>query len=636
MTERHELAAQRRTALLAVALGILAMVAVAGLTHWMLSEPVRRSSAPAFEAADARRAPAPPADRPAETQPSNPDAVAATPPVAPAPAEDPAASVAAPPSTPAPATTPAPAAPQAVPPPPAIPSPPPQAPPAPSAPARQAPPRATASGAQPSIALACQPKLYAATKVAARDIERHRLSSTADAWAFDVRDKLVEPTVQALRQAKQKELATFVEETLLADWRSTTAWLDRTMPPLAVKVSGVPDGSAASINLVVGSAAAKSLLVGGPATRDPKVLLADGKPGVRRGAAADEWLIALDPQWDRDALYALAAPQDIDIDIEVTLHPPSGAPVPARRLRHRMRIEPPTVVQLRYPTLISALAHFDPKHPRLEQLAERIGLRSVRRQVAVKEMGLDGTWREQFLWFRELAAERFRSEARPLTQPRGPSDDPTAEARPMEELFRMFATERGDAARATPLEVALVMASAIERSTEAFLVIAPSQVLVAWQDPALKTFVGLDCSIIGEGAERLAELRKILPVPLPIDEPEDFKKVRDKMSAADGRTFDDFVLAMQHGTLLLEDAVMAAAKGGATPSMNDLLIRAAGMQARLATVTDPAIRAAMDEDIRKVEQDIAWRHVRVLHLRTMTRFGAEHGTPPPVDPKRRK
>ena len=621
--------ARRGLRIAANALGLIVLSAIAGTALWAATrypQPTATTIAPA---------PAPP--RPTEAS-GAPEGPAAAPPAGTAPAE-----AARDPQPPEPATTPPPAnaagvparapapahggdAPSIAPPPAAPPQSPAQATPTPPSSPAPAPaaPQSPPTSARPEAKLACVSTLYASTEVAAHAIEAMRLARGDEAWGLHVQRHIAEPTVASLTQSQGKRLAAIVEHTIPSDWRADDAWFDATTPPMAVKLKGVPDGTTVSVSLEIQDPATRNLLAPGQATTDPQVLLSAGAPGVVKDDASGEWTIRLDPQWNHAELYALDAAVDAQFTVTVAVHPPAGGnPLRALpTLAHRMRVMPPSAVQARYPMLIPALVHVIPGHPRLDSLADRIASKSIRRQLKVEGLGKDGTWREHFLWFREFLVEDVRTSQERVTQPTGPTDDPIVIVRP---IHRLLVPDPPKGATITPLETAILLASALERTVDAFMFVVRGQVAVGYYDRSLKMLVAIDCSLLGAAPERIEAARSLIGSHSPIPENPDFRTARDKLGKSDEAMFETFLVAMQSGTLMLEDAVLAAENGGGAPPLDGLLNRRAGVLAQLLGAKDPSAMALLREDLRKIDGEISMQHLMAIHLRTLDRLGLRRG-----------
>ena len=455
----------------------------------------------------------------------------------------------------------------------------------------------------------CNREIYAATEIAANRVEEVRLSKSPQDWAKQLQTTFIDPTVQALRNYGRDDLASVVQLTLEADWLSAQPWLDSRRPVFAANLRKAPAGTVVEVELQVPSVAHQALLSPGQATTAATIVLNDGVPGVTRIGTNDDWQISISPKWNRDALANLPARTDIDIMVAIR-YPADGS---KQTVAHRATLFPVTDVQIRYPAFIGAFAHIDAGHPYLDEIAARItnGILAKKHHI---NLGATHDWREAFLWFREFQLMRVNYESSAMATTQKSADDPLQRIRP---IHKTLAERSGNCA-----DVTVLMASALSRTTEVFIMLPPGHAYIAYPDRSINRFVGIECTLLGQ--EDAVRKQGIQPQPLSPDQ----EAFRRGLSREDQRVFDLFILAMLVGTKELDEAVAVAQAGsqGVSPlAMLDSQRRS--LEAAAAAERDPTRLAAIQAKLNEVATQEAWKHLRAVLIPLAQQLGAEHAIP---------
>ena len=461
------------------------------------------------------------------------------------------------------------------------------------------------------VELACNREVYAATEVAAFRVEEERLGRTPEEWNEEVKARLIGPTSEALGKAGHHDLAKIARITLEADWAGATGWLDMMRPPLAIRVLGVPAGTEVEISMGIGMPSLHALVMGPHGTVTRRVLLDAATPGVIQLPAPDCWQVAVDPAWNREFLGNLQRRIDVDLAIDVGF-PSDGSQEPT--LWHRMSVYPPSDVQIRYPAFIAACAHFDPGHPFLDRMASAIIQGDHARRMGLR-LGAMRDWREAYAWFRAFHQLRIRYESSAMASPRKRQDDPIQRIRPIHRSLRERAANCAD--------MSILMASALSRSIDTFVMLPPGHAFVAFHDPSLGRLVGLEVTLIGSdedagAAGTAAQASGMLNAGTP------FRSFRDSLPPQEVGTFDLFLMAMMAGTRQLDEGIARAQAGNALETLES---RRLELEASAASAADPSAAGALREQATQLAIEASWGHLRPIYLPAVAQIGAEHAQP---------
>lgn len=478
---------------------------------------------------------------------------------------------------------------------------------------REAPPATSTPrlSAAARVELACNREIYASTEVAAFRVEEERLSRTPEEWRAEVESRLIDPTAAALTKSGQPELAKIARITLGADWAGAVDWLDRTRPPLAIRVLGVPAGSEIEVSLAVAAPALRAMVMGPHGTVTRRIVLDPATPGVIGLSSPDCWQVAVDPAWNREFLGSLLRRLDVDIAIDVSF-PADGSHEPT--LWHRVTVYPVSDVQIRYPSFIGAFAHVDPGHPFLDRMASAITQSDLARRMRL-QLGAMGDWREAYAWFRAFHALGIRYESSAMAAPRKRQDDPIQRIRPIHKSLR----ERS----ANCADMSVLMASALSRSMETFVMLPPGHAFVAFADPTLGRLVGIEVTYVGrdedsEAAGRAAQASGMLNSGTP------FRDFRDLLPGPEVPVFDLFLMAMIAGTQQIEAAVAHAQATGALAALE---ARRVQLEAQAAAASDPDAARALREQAAQLAVEASWRYMKPILVPAAVQLGAEHAEP---------
>ena len=558
----------------------------------------------------------PPRAAPAELPPTA--AIPVAPAAPPTPADTTLVPAAAPdvdPPTPSPAPPPAPPAPTpADPAPPATPSPPPSVAPTPPAPAAPAP--AVAEAAR--VELACNRELYASTEVAAFKVEEERLKVSPAQWDAEVNARLIAPTADLLARAGQPALAKVAEMTLAADWSGAVGWLDETRPPLALRLHDVPAGTEVEIAVSVPAPALHGIVLGAQGVVTRRVVLGPNVPGVVELASANGWQVTVDASWNRDVLANLDKRTDVDLAIDVSF-PADGSTEPT--LWHRLSIYPTSQVQIRYPNFIGAFAHVDAGHPFLDNIAAFITQGKLAKRMKVN-LGGTGDWREAFLWFRQFQSMGIRYESSAMAAAGKRFDDPIQRIRPIHKTLK---ERSGNCA-----DLSVLMASALSRSMDTFIMLPPGHAFVAYVDKSLGQLVGIEATMIGSDEDR-RDIGRAVQASGLLNPGTPFRAFRDGLPDDDQAVFDLFLVAMMAGTNQLDAAVAEAQAGGALAALD---AQRRQLEAQLQTTPDPAAAKSLRDQIAQVSLEASWKFLKPILIPAAMQLGAEHGQPDQATLKR--
>jgi hypothetical protein len=470
---------------------------------------------------------------------------------------------------------------------------------------------------QITVGLKCNRDIYAATEVATHRIEVDRLATDVTSWNAKVRSDFIDPTMKALKNYGREDLANIAEGTLSADWQSAQAWLDRGRPAFAVNLHGAPPGTQVRIEFIIPDVKHQAFLPQGQATAMADMVLNDGVAGVTRIGNGNDWQVQLDAKWDRDALANLFARTDIDLLVAVQ-YPADGSK--ASPIAHRVTIYPITDVQIRYPSFLGAFAHINAAHPYLDAIAARITNSSIAKKNNIN-LGAADDWREAFLWFREFQNLKVRYESSAMATTQKAADDPIQRIRP---IHKTLAERAGNCA-----DVTVLMASALSRTSDVFIMLPPGHAFVAYHDRSLQKLVGIECTMLGQ-EDIVKKMHGNMPQPMN-DEQAEF---RQKLSKTDQAVFDLFLNALIVGTKNLDEAVSLAntgrpALGGAREirALQVLNAERKALETSLAAETDPKRSEELRRKLEEVATDTAWKHLRPILIPLAQQLGAEYAVP---------
>lgn len=461
--------------------------------------------------------------------------------------------------------------------------------------------------------------IYASTEFAVGALESERLHRERADWSNLIASMLLRPTVGMLNQAAGPDLAGLAGVTLEADWLSARSWLGKQRPPLALLVQNAPEGTRLAVSLGIPNPAHRSLLAPGQATAVSIVELRH-QVGVVTPVAGqqDAWLVFLEPRWDRRALSNLE--NEIDIDIEVHVAFPDDRST-APTITHRAQLHPFQDVQLRYPAFCTGFSHFEPSHPCLDDLSARISKDPLCGKLGIR-LGASSDWKEAFLWFRAFHQMKITYENSAMAAAERSGDDPIQRIRP---IHRVLAEQSGNC-----VELALLMASALGRSTPVFMALPREHAFVCYHDPSLNMFVGIECTAIGQS--QLLKDRRNDPTKRMAPEQLQF---RQQLGGADREAFDLFILALWSGTAELaqqcKEAVDGADLGGSRlPNLATLAAERQAAEQAVRQATDQASRQQALQREEQIATQQAWKYMRVIPMQLLSRLGANQGATEPA------
>ena len=470
---------------------------------------------------------------------------------------------------------------------------------------------------QITVGLKCNRDIYAATEVATHRIEADRLATDVTSWNAKVRSDFIDPTMKALKNYGREDLANIAGETLQADWESAQAWLDRRRPAFAVNLQGAPPGTQVRIEFIIPDTKHQAFLPQGQATAIADMVLNDGVAGVTRIGNGNDWQVQLDAKWDRDALANLFARTDIDLLVAVQ-YPADGSKEPP--IAHRVTIYPITDVQLRYPSFLGSFAHINAGHPYLDAIAARITNSSIAKKNNIN-LGAARDWREAFLWFREFQNLKVNYESSAMATTQKAADDLIQRIRP---IHKTLAERAGNCA-----DVTVLMASALSRTSEVFIMLPRGHAFIAYHDRSLQKLVGIECTTLGQ-EDIVKKMHGNMPQPMN-DEQAEF---RQKLSKPDQAVFDLFLIALIQGTAELDEAVSLANTGrpalGGAPEIRALQVLNAerkSLETSLAAETDPKRSKELRRKLEEVAFETVRMHLRPILIPLAQQLGAEHATP---------